>query len=51
MGFGNPNWTINDIEESTNEILEIKSFNTENITQVKMLKDQMSEEFDSLKQL
>ena len=49
--LGNPNLTINDIEESANEILEIKSFNTENITQVKMLKEQISEEFDSLKQL
>ena len=48
--LGNPNLTINDIENAY-EILEIKSFNAENITQVKMLKDQMSEEFDSLKQL
>ena len=45
----NPYLTIS--VESVNEILEIKSFNAENIRQVKMLGDQMSEEFDTIKQL
>ena len=48
--LGNPNLTINDIE-SINEILEIKSFNAENIKQVKMIGEKMSEEFDSIKQM
>ena len=48
--LGNPNLTINDIE-NINEILEIKGFNAENIKQIKMIGEKMSEEFDSVKQL
>ena len=47
--LGNPYLTIS--VESVNEIIEIKSFNAENIRQVKLLGDQMSEEFDTIKQL
>ena len=48
--LGNPNLIIDDIE-SINEILEIKSFDAENIRRVKMIGERMSEEFDYVKLL
>ena len=46
----NPNLFVNDIENA-NKILEIKNLNDENIKQIKRLEDQMSEEFNQVKQL
>ena len=46
----NPNLSINDVE-SANEIPEIKNCNNENMKQVKKLGEQISEEFDQVRQL